>query len=181
MTGDKREAILKRRLEGLTYKTISLELGISRQRVQQLISPPRFIRELIVTRAAGKCQRCGINVGKSGHVHHAGTEYEDYNDVENLQLLCVSCHRLIHNDIFIRKEKIQDSIRLILPQRAANGMGISINRLWELSRDWGILPVWRSYIRNNKEINVKYFLSSDLLELKSIIDRLKEKAMAAKP
>jgi len=92
--GNREEAIIGR-LMGLSYEQIGESLGISRQRVQQLVSPPAAVRELIVKRAKGKCQKCGIFVGKSGHIHHIGAE-EDYNDIDNLQLLCLSCHWLEH-------------------------------------------------------------------------------------
>ena len=91
--------ILEDRFAGLTYGQIAGKLGISRQRVQQLISPPSYIRQLIVDRARGKCQICGLQVNGSGHVHHKSCIGEDYNDTENLQLLCVSCHRKQHGKL----------------------------------------------------------------------------------
>ena len=96
MKNDKRIIALNRRLDGSTYSEIALELGISRQRAQQLVSPPKDIRDTAVRRAKGRCEICGIYVGKSGQVHHIGTEWEDYNDVCNLQLLCIACHRSAH-------------------------------------------------------------------------------------
>ena len=89
--------LLKLRLDGLTYEQIGLRAGISRQRVQQLLSPPFSIRKFIVEKYQGKCSRCGIYVGKSGHVHHNGDNPETYNDIENLELLCLGCHRKAHN------------------------------------------------------------------------------------
>lgn len=89
--------ILDYRLSGMTYEAIGKELGVSRQRVQQIISPPEHIRNTIVQRANGKCQRCGVIVDGSGHVHHIGNISENYNDDENLELLCISCHRIAHN------------------------------------------------------------------------------------
>lgn len=97
---DKRTHALALRLEGLTYQEIGASLGISRQRVQQLTSPPKEIRHLVVERAGGRCQICGLTVLQSGHVHHvrATAGYaENYNDLPNLQLLCRSCHRAAHH------------------------------------------------------------------------------------
>ena len=95
-TIDKHE-MLTMRLEGMTYKQIAEASGISRQRVQQLLSPPKAIRDIVVKRADGKCQSCGLLIGKSGHIHHEGEgETEDYDDIENLRLLCISCHRKKH-------------------------------------------------------------------------------------
>ena len=90
--------ILQMRLDGMSYFAIGKELGISRQRVQQLISPPTYIKNLIVGKAQGKCQLCGIFVSLSGDVHHIGNNGENYNDVDNLQLLCKSCHRIAHSE-----------------------------------------------------------------------------------
>ncbi len=88
---------LNLRLSGLTYAEIAQKLGISRQRVQQIIAPPKYIRDLVVGRAHGRCEICGIFVGKRGHVHHNSCKNENYNDVDNLELLCISCHILVHN------------------------------------------------------------------------------------
>ena len=84
------------RLEGRTYKYISNIAGISRQRVQQLLSPPPQIRNFIVEKYKGYCADCGLYVGRSGHVHHDNSDNEDYNDIEKLELLCISCHRKAH-------------------------------------------------------------------------------------
>lgn len=89
--------MLKMRLAGQTYQAIANEAGISRQRVQQILSPPPAIRRLIVKRSRGNCQDCGIRVGSSGHVHHMGDiTIEAYDDIDSLQLLCPSCHRKAH-------------------------------------------------------------------------------------
>lgn len=93
----RREEALKLKLEGHTYKAIGKELGVSRQRIQQMIAPPKEIRNYVVKRDHDTCHECSIWVGKSGHVHHIGsTTVEDFNDLDNLVLLCLSCHRHIH-------------------------------------------------------------------------------------
>ncbi len=93
---ERQSEILEARFAGLTYAQIARKLGISRQRVQQLISPPPWVRSIVVNRAGGNCQDCGLLVNGSGHVHHKACDGEDYNDVANLVLLCVSCHRIAH-------------------------------------------------------------------------------------
>jgi len=95
-TKELRAKLLSLKLEGLSYREAAESVGVSKQRAHQLIAPPRFVREKIVEKFWGECQSCGIHVGKSGHVHHVGTEYEDYNDEKNLLLLCNSCHRQAH-------------------------------------------------------------------------------------
>ena len=89
--------MLKLRLDGMTYQRIADKAGISRQRVQQLLSPPTAVKRIVVARANSRCQECDIFVGQSGHCHHTGGKEENYNDIDNLQLLCVSCHRKAHS------------------------------------------------------------------------------------
>lgn len=97
------------KLSGRTYTVIGKELGISRQRAQQLISPPRPIRNLIVARAGGLCQHCEAPIGRAGHVHHTGNNGEDYNDVANLILLCPGCHMHAHQDTSRGTDKNADT------------------------------------------------------------------------
>ena len=91
--------MLRMRLDGLSYQAIATQAGISRQRVQQLLSPQKAVRDFVIKQADGKCQICGIKVNHSGHVHHKACDIdENYNDIEQLQLLCLSCHRKSHHD-----------------------------------------------------------------------------------
>ena len=96
---DKR-ILLAERLSGKTYQEIATEHNVSRQRIQQILSPPPSVKKLVTDRAFGKCEDCGVLVGKSGHIHHCDTKtkdlIEDYNDLPNLQLLCPSCHMIAH-------------------------------------------------------------------------------------
>lgn len=94
-----RPELLSLRLEGKTYGEIAKQAGISRQRVQQLLSPPRKIRDSVVLKYSGCCKDCGLYVGKKGHIHHNNSDGEDFNDVDNLELLCISCHRRRHKVI----------------------------------------------------------------------------------
>lgn len=96
---DRRDEALQLRLDGLTFGAIAERLGISRQRVQQLLAPPRDVRDSVVIEALGKCSSCQLFVGTAGHVHHIQAttiEEENYNDRANLTLLCPSCHRIAH-------------------------------------------------------------------------------------
>ncbi len=93
-----KEQMLLLRFKGWTYAQIGDEAGISRQRVQQLLSPPPAIRQYVVKRAKGLCQSCGIKVGTSGQVHHKnGDQSDTYNNIEELELLCISCHLASHS------------------------------------------------------------------------------------
>lgn len=97
MITDRRTHALNLKLLGHSYASIGRALGVSRQRAQQLISPPGPIRKRVVEIARGLCEKCSVLVGQSGHVHHKGNgSIEDFNDIDNLQLLCVSCHLKAH-------------------------------------------------------------------------------------
>jgi len=93
----RKELALALKLLGYSYRAIGEKLGISGQRAYQIISPPGHVRTQVVQQAAGRCQDCQIHVGSQGHVHHKGSDTtEDFNDVDNLVLLCASCHRRAH-------------------------------------------------------------------------------------
>ena len=94
---------LELRLAGMAYAEIGRHMKVSRQRAQQLLAPPPALRRFIVERAKGRCEKCGVLVGMSGHVHHRasiGMDCDTYHDVENLALLCLSCHRQTHRMAF---------------------------------------------------------------------------------
>mgnify|MGYP003151554010 CR=1 FL=1 len=100
----KRKKAFEKRLIGLTYAKIGMELGVSRQRVQQWLSPPSVIRNSVHIRAGGQCDECGIELNKGGHVHYIGGD--DYNiasnpspHIRNLQWLCGTCHRRKHRGL----------------------------------------------------------------------------------
>ena len=84
----------------MTYAAIGAQLGVSRQRIEQVLSPPAAIRDIVLSRATGRCEECNIQVGTSGHVHHRrakGLDCDSYEDIENLSLLCQGCHRRAHS------------------------------------------------------------------------------------
>ena len=94
-----RSEIIDLRLAGLTYSEIAQRAGISRQRVHQLVAPPKHIRNQVIELAEGKCLSCGVVVGRRGHVHHGAPDHQDgdwYNEITRLQLLCSSCHGRVH-------------------------------------------------------------------------------------
>lgn len=94
----KRVIAIKMKAEGATYKQIGKALGCSPQYAQLLVSPHPSIRKVVRERASDKCEACQVYVGRSGHIHHMGGNEEDYNDLERLELLCLSCHRRRHLD-----------------------------------------------------------------------------------
>lgn len=105
--------MMQLRLEGRSYQYIALIAGVTRQCVQKSISPPKEIRDFILRKYNGFCSSCGLYVGRSGHIHHdpSNTE-EDYKDVNNLVLLCPSCHSSKHKDILGLRKKTDRDERL---------------------------------------------------------------------
>jgi len=59
--------MLRLKLDGYSYNHIGELAGISRQRVQQLLSPPIAVRRIIVKAYNGHCAACDIYVGYGGH------------------------------------------------------------------------------------------------------------------
>lgn len=89
----KREVVFKLFAEGHTYAYIAKVVGVSRQRVQQLIKPPIRILNLLRKRSHNKCEHCELPLRLGdGHVHHL-TGHADFNRLANLEYLCRSCHR----------------------------------------------------------------------------------------
>ena len=117
-----KEEMLELRLQGLTYDAIAKRAGVTRQRVQQIISPPPEIRWFVLEKFHGCCANCGLLVGSKGHIHHKDADNsENYQDIDNLELLCISCHRRKHSNNLILEENGQPSSvgrdTVILPVR----------------------------------------------------------------
>jgi len=92
-----KEEMLILLLDGASYQQIAKSANVSRQRVQQILAPPIAIRDFVSNKYHNRCNDCGIYVGKSGHIHHENKVLLDnYNDILNLVLLCISCHRKRH-------------------------------------------------------------------------------------
>lgn len=90
-------------MEGMTYAAAGRVMGISRQRVQQLIRPDAAIFNLIRERAKDACEGCRmrLRVGE-GHIHHKKktcTRIDRFNKPRNLLYLCRSCHRNAHHEM----------------------------------------------------------------------------------
>ena len=91
---ERKQRAISLKMSGMTYAEVGKELGISRQRAQQLVRPPSAIYRLVKSRANSMCEECGAVVAKGG-VHHLNSS-ENYNDLENLRYLCLRCHAIAH-------------------------------------------------------------------------------------
>lgn len=90
--------IMNMKKTGMTYSAIAKLSGVSRQRIQQIVRPPKNKRMEIIETVGKKCQRCGSVRGL--HFHHL-----DYSDNPQLELLCVKCHRIADSDMIGRSPK----------------------------------------------------------------------------
>lgn len=78
--------IREMKASGKTYAQIGKQMGVSRQRIQQLIAFSREEREELMARAGKKCEDCGTPYGK------LDTHHTDYIKNEGI-VLCVPCHK----------------------------------------------------------------------------------------
>ena len=83
-------------LKGMTFTAIAQEMGVSRQWVHEMLCPGPALRQVTYDLAGGKCQHCGVHLGRNGHYHSEPTgPIDDF--AKPLVLLCVTCHRQAHS------------------------------------------------------------------------------------
>ena len=56
----------------------------------------RALRQKIIQRYGGECQRCHDIVGEAGHVHHKTYKRLGREKIDDLTLYCNKCHKTIH-------------------------------------------------------------------------------------
>jgi hypothetical protein len=105
-------------ISGATYAAIGRELGVSRERAQQVLRPSKAIYDAVEARATDSnggvhCQQCGILLhqrptgagehsgprGWRGVVHQVGNwsrEPDSFEDMRKLVLVCRSCEMMNH-------------------------------------------------------------------------------------
>lgn len=94
ISASRRKLAMELRLKGLSYAEIAKALGVTRQRAQQYVRPPKALYDAIRHRAKRRCERCEVTLD-AGHIHHKKA-MENYNSLDNLEYLCVSCHQKEH-------------------------------------------------------------------------------------
>lgn len=94
------ERALALKLRGMTYEEVGAILKVSPQRAFQILAPPAGVKIALRARSGGKCEGCGMLLKKGAQqVHHKTRPETDprvYNDVTELQYLCIACHRAAH-------------------------------------------------------------------------------------
>ena len=97
MTSQDRLLAHQLNLEGLTLGEIGSKLGVTRQRVHQILQPPRSIFNAIMARTRGQCEHCGIRARPVHiHAHEVEREVNEYEGEGALTLLCLPCARRVH-------------------------------------------------------------------------------------
>jgi len=123
---EKQEAFRLFVIEGMSYAAAGRALGVSRQRVQQLVRPDAATFDLVRERANSMCESCQLLLGTGeGHIHHKKktcTQLETFNNPKNLMYLCRSCHRNAHVkmdwDAWWKKNKCRRSpVPVFTPRR----------------------------------------------------------------
>ena len=89
---DRARLIAEMKRSGNTYAQIGDFLGVSRQRVQQILRPSREESLEIFRRANGRCEGCH-RIYKPLHLHHS-----DYCGGP-IVALCTSCHRMADSGV----------------------------------------------------------------------------------
>lgn len=93
---DKKSLILELRNQKKSYQEIGEILGISKQRVHQILlfyrPVPRAVRKQTIGRDKSKCVACGSK--KNLEIHHINGDTKD-NSKMNLITLCRKCHNKI--------------------------------------------------------------------------------------
>ncbi|MAH47707.1 hypothetical protein CMI37_17940 [Candidatus Pacearchaeota archaeon] len=82
-------------LKGLTFTAIAKDMGVSRQWVHEMLCPGPALRQITYDLARGKCQDCGVHLGRNGHYHSVPTgPIDDFT--KPMELLCLTCHGKVH-------------------------------------------------------------------------------------
>ena len=82
-------------LKGMTFTAIAKEMDVSRQWVHEMLVPSKDFRQAVYDKARGKCQSCGMHLGRNGHYHSEPTgPIDDFT--MPLVLLCCVCHSKAH-------------------------------------------------------------------------------------
>lgn len=93
------------RLQGLNHAEIASRVGKTRARISQILSPKPAIREAVLDRADGRCERCGEHLNTYARqvldYHPADDEQVEYgraySDPKRVIVLCAPCHRKAHD------------------------------------------------------------------------------------
>ena len=130
------EKMARLKRQGLTYAEIGELYRMSRQRVQQVVSPPPEIANEVRKRANSRCENCKLEL-QDGDIHHKDWNVPEPNSLDNLSYLCVACHMLVHYDPNLDKNhsvrmRFDDSERKIIRKLRAK-LGVDVTAILRLS------------------------------------------------
>lgn len=89
----RRQQAIELKVAGYTYAEIGAIMGVSRQRVEQIISPTKEVLLKVRRRTNGLCALCGNELTTIHHKSSVQTA-ADFDSPENMVLLCKSCHKI---------------------------------------------------------------------------------------
>lgn len=100
------QQMLELRIEGSSLQQIADIAGVTRQAVGLVLRPPLHVREYIYQRYNDMCGNCNLRIitrttggcikNHAGHIHNSKGGDLDWDTLEDLVLLCNSCHKQKH-------------------------------------------------------------------------------------
>jgi hypothetical protein len=99
---DKETAFRLALVECLGFSEIAEKYGVSRQRIQQIVSAPAPIRAYVYENDHRICRGCGANlILRDMQVHEMGsTIVDDYKNIPMLTCMCRDCHVTEHIKLY---------------------------------------------------------------------------------
>ena len=100
---DREQDMMRLRLQGYTYEGIGKEVGLSRQRAQQILGLPQELVKLLRQRQANCCALCGLYINRANSAgfvwdRQVGQFIIGYDKevipIDSLEYLCTTCARL---------------------------------------------------------------------------------------
>lgn len=89
-------SVLELKRSGMTYKQISIKFGVTPQYVQLSLVPRGIVRRQLFIKYNYCCADCGKNLKTTRfNIHHISYD-NNYNELDNLALLCTPCHMKRH-------------------------------------------------------------------------------------
>jgi hypothetical protein len=77
---------------GLTYAEIGEAVGLSRQRIKQLVAQPSNVVDVVRRKAKSRCKNCAVETQKGFIYSPDGSDVSDLSNMDKLIYLCLRCY-----------------------------------------------------------------------------------------